>query len=281
MQRLAEKQKKKPTFLITLLLVAVCVVVGAVVLPTFITFPDLTPAKTEQKAGTGLWVTADDLFAGTDTEKIKDLHAEVDSLLTFAKDNGFAELYWDLSLGERYGDANTLGYLCRRASASGIKIYAVLPALSGDEITAETVNILTERLNGAAKAAKVDGFLLQWDATSSAKATDTEASSTDLREEQNAALAEVSRAVAAAAGKPITLAYSGLSDEKGTETLAALISDSTVDRLLPVLSGTADDAYAKQVESWKNDFSGVSVRPLAAKDFTAREVGYQLYYNWL
>lgn len=262
------KSDKRTNLLVTVLVLALCIGVGALVLPRLGT-ETVSESYEAALPDTGLWVTEGDLFTGGDAdkpEKTAELHAEVDELLRFVRQNRLEKIFWELSLSEEYKD--TLGYLCKKADSSATPVYAVLPALS-DETLDSQAETLRELMQTVKDAAAVEGFVLDASGVSAENAEE---------------LFSLIRSVASAQDIPLALVYQGRASGEDGQALSAtelqtLTADGTVDLLMPVLSGTADAGYLKETECWSGELAEAKVLPLAAPGFDARQVGYQLSYN--
>lgn len=264
----AKKIEKKTLIIVTALVLTLCVVIGAFVLPRLLKGGAETVSYETALPGTGLWVIKDDLFTGGTEEKPlqeNDLKDEVKALMTYVGENRIAEIYWELSLSEDY--ENTLGFLSTLAEKAGVKVYAVLPA--PEEATlAAGAGSLVETMKTVRKTAAVDGFILD---------------ASGVLPEQTAELLSAVRALAAADDGTLGLVYQGLGSLDGTgalslSDLSTLVKEKSVSLLLPRLSGTVDEGYTALVESW-NSLSGAAIRPYAPAGFNEKEVSYQLFYN--
>lgn len=233
------KQKTRSPVILTVALLALCIGVGAFLLPRL-----LPVGASDDFAlpvpGVGIWVEKGDLFTAEGCTP-KELRAETDAFLAFVRENRISEIYWETDLS---GDIrNTLMRLSRTAKKAGIAVYAVAPAAD------------SEWLASLEKKTDVTGYVLCCEA-----------------EEAESVLAVFSGVT----DKPLGLL---LQPEGGftPQQLEQLAASGAIERILPVLSGTLDEPYIEEAARW--DSLPVTVRPLVRANADTGEAGLQLFYN--
>lgn len=245
------KQKTGLQTVLTVLLLTLCIGVGAVVLPSLlgesISLPD---AAEPALPGTALWVGMDELplviskeKASTDAvnppqlserEREKAEKEALRQLLIFARENRIETLYWQVN-DEK--DIDRLQTLCRAAEGTP----AVWAAVTDGTVLPEKLKV------------KPAGLALQGD---------------------NGTVSELESHLAALQGYGLPLALR--CGSLPTDELTALVKQSGLARVLPLLPDYAGKEYAAAAEGWQSLGTAVTPVVTALQDGVT---GSQLFYN--
>lgn len=246
------KQKTGKLTVITVLLLTLCIAVGAIGLPRLLGESISVPAATEPAlSGTALWVGMDELplviskeKASTDAvnppqlserEREKAEKEALRQLLIFARENRIETLYWQVADEEDY---SRLELLCKAAEGSP----AVWAAVTGDDAPTQK-----RKTQPAGVALLGDGLTV-----------------TEIQSRLEG-LAESDLPLALRCDAVLT-----------GEELTALTGKYKISRLLPVLPDYAGKEYMALCEGWQN--IGAEVTPVVTA-LQSGVTGSQLFYN--
>ena len=246
------KQKTGKLTVITVLLLTVCIVAGAMGLPRLLGESFSIPEAAEPAlSGTALWVGMDELplviskeKASTDAvnppqlserEREKAEKEALRQLLIFARENRIETLYWQVADEEDY---SRLELLCKAADGSP----AIWAAVKGDYAPAKKLKY------------EPAGLALWGDGLTAEK----------LRNKLSG-LGE--------SGLPLALRWDA---ELAGEELTELVQKNNLTRLLPVLPEVAGREYIARSGSWQN--TGAEVTPVVTA-LQGGVTGSQLFYN--
>lgn len=246
------KQKTGKLTVITVLLLTLCIAVGAIGLPRLLGESISVPAATEPAlSGTALWVGMDELplviskeKASTDAvnppqfserEREKAEKEALRQLLIFARENRIETLYWQVADEEDY---SRLELLCKAAEGSP----AVWAAVTGDDAPTKK-----RKTQPAGVALLGDGLTV-----------------TEIQSRLEG-LAESDLPLALRCDAVLT-----------GEELTALTGKYKISRLLPVLPDYAGKEYMALCEGWQN--IGAEVTPVVTA-LQSGVTGSQLFYN--
>lgn len=260
MKSTVKSKKNMIPVTVLVLVLAVALGAGAILLPRY-TVPAAQPSG-PLLPDTGLWISEGELFAGGTEEKPltrKERCAELTGLTEFLAGNRVESLYWDLPYGKPEVDA--LAKLCRGLGKAEMKVYAVLPELLPDSASS-SAEVLSGLMETILKKAEVAGFVLECDAWPA---------------ERVGELVELVRALKTHSGREIGLTLRA-ENSLPEETLKTLLSDDTVTLLLPEMSGQTEESFAERAEGMAL-LPNKKVIPLAAGEFSPRELGYRLFYQ--